>query len=93
MAYDSRIDKFTKVKNLFQYLNPNGTTPEGLTFEAIMKMMVASSQDVDSYFLNISDGEPYFHGKGMDYSGFTAAHHTKKMVDKIEGMGIRVLSY
>jgi len=93
MAYDSRIDKFSKVKNLFQYLQPNGTTPEGLTFEAIMKMMVASSQEIDSYFLNISDGEPYFHGKGLDYSGFPAAKHTKKMVDKIEGLGIRVLSY
>ncbi len=93
MAYDSRVDKFSKVKNLFQYLRPNGTTPEGLTFEAIMKQMVGSSSEIDSYFLNISDGEPYFHGKGMDYSGFSAAKHTKKMVEKIEGMGIRVLSY
>jgi nitric oxide reductase activation protein len=58
-----------------------------------MKNMVGSTTDMDSYFLNISDGEPYFHGKDMNYSGDSAATHTYKMVKMIEGMGIRVLSY
>lgn len=93
IAYDSRVDKFMKVKQLFKYLGPNGTTPEGLCFEAIMKNMVGSTTDMDSYFLNISDGEPYFHGKDMSYSGDSAASHTYKMVKMIEGMGIKVLSY
>ncbi len=93
IAYDSRVDKFMKVKQLFKYLSPNGTTPEGLCFEAIMKNMVGSTTDMDSYFLNISDGEPYFHGKDMSYSGDSAASHTYKMVKMIEGMGIKVLSY
>ncbi len=93
IAYDSRTDKFMKVKQLFKYLSPNGTTPEGLCFEAIMKNMVGSTTDMDSYFLNISDGEPYFHGKDMSYSGDSAASHTYKMVKMIEGMGIKVLSY
>jgi len=93
IAYDSRVDKFIKVKQLFKYLTPGGTTPEGLCFEAIMKNMVGSTTDMDSYFLNISDGEPYFHGKDMSYSGDSAATHTYKMVKMIEGMGIRVLSY
>jgi nitric oxide reductase activation protein len=93
VAYDSRIDKFIKVKTLFQYLRPGGTTPEGLAFEGVMKQMVGSTTDVDSYFLNISDGEPYFHGKGYNYQGYYASKHTKKMVDKIESMGIKVLSY
>ena len=93
IAYDSRTDKFIKVKQLFKYLTPGGTTPEGLCFEAIMKNMVGSTTDMDSYFLNISDGEPYFHGKDMSYSGDSAASHTYKMVKMIEGMGIRVLSY
>ncbi len=93
IAYDSRTDKFIKVKQLFKYLTPGGTTPEGLCFEAIMKNMVGSTTDMDSYFLNISDGEPYFHGKDMNYSGDSAASHTYKMVKMIEGMGIRVLSY
>jgi hypothetical protein len=93
VAYDSRIDKFIKVKTLFQYLRPGGTTPEGLAFEGVMKQMVGSTTDVDSYFLNISDGEPYFHGKGYNYQGYYASKHTKKMVDKIQSMGIKVLSY
>jgi hypothetical protein len=93
VAYDSRVDKFIKVKTLFQYLSPGGTTPEGLAFEGVMKQMVGSTTDVDSYFLNISDGEPYFHGKGYSYQGYYASKHTRKMVDKIEAMGIKVLSY
>jgi hypothetical protein len=93
VAYDSRIDKFIKIKTLFQYLRPGGTTPEGLAFEGVMKQMVGSTTDVDSYFLNISDGEPYFHGKGYNYQGYYASKHTKKMVDKIQSMGIKVLSY
>jgi hypothetical protein len=93
VAYDSRIDKFIKIKTLFKYLGPGGTTPEGLAFEATMKQMVGSTTDKDSYFLNISDGEPYFHGKGLNYSGDGAAKHTNKMVKSIESMGIKVLSY
>ena len=93
VAYDSRVDKFIKVKTLFQYLRPGGTTPEGLAFEGVMKQMVGSTTDVDSYFLNISDGEPYFHGKGYNYQGHHASKHTRKMVDKIQSMGIKVLSY
>jgi len=93
VAYDSRVDKFIKVKTLFQYLTPGGTTPEGLAFEGVMKQMVGSTSDCDSYFLNISDGEPYFHGKGYNYQGHFASKHTKKMVEKIEAMGIKVMSY
>jgi hypothetical protein len=93
VAYDSRVDKFIKVKTLFQYLQPGGTTPEGLAFEGVMKQMVGSTSDIESYFLNISDGEPYFHGKGYSYQGYYASKHTKKMVDKIEAMGIKVMSY
>ena len=93
LAYDSRVDKFMKVKQLFGYLDATGTTPEGLAFEAVMKQMVGSNGEIDSYFLNISDGEPYFNGKGLSYSGSSAAKHTRKMVKSIEGMGIKVLSY
>ena len=93
LAYDSRVDKFVKVKQLFGYLHATGTTPEGLCFEAISKQMVGSTSDMDSYFLNISDGEPYYHGKGISYSGSNAAKHTRKMVKSIEAMGIKVMSY
>ena len=80
MAYDSRVDKFSKVKKMFGGLGPGGTTPEGLCFEAIMKHFLPSNTDMDSYFLNLSDGEPYFHGQNFYYSGKEAATHTRKMV-------------
>lgn len=93
LAYDSRVDKFSKVKKMFPYLDVTGTTPEGLCFEAIMKEFLASSTTLDSYFINISDGEPYFSGSGFHYGGNSAFDHTKKMVKKIEAMGIKTLSY
>jgi hypothetical protein len=93
MAYDSRKDKFSKVKQLFPYLSVGGTTPEGLCYEAIMDEFLTANNDMDSYFLNISDGEPSFSGPGFYYSGESAAKHTNKMVNKIEKMGIKTLSY
>ena len=93
MAYDSRVDKFSKVKQMFPGLGPSGTTPEGLCFEAIMKEFVPINNDLDSYFLNLSDGQPYFPGEGFYYGGRTAENHTNKMVKMIESMGIQTLSY
>ena len=93
MAYDSRVDKFTKVKQMFGGLNAGGTTPEGLCFEAIMKNFLPANNDMDSYFLNLSDGEPYFEGRSYHYYGDVAVNHTRKMVQQIEGMGIKTLAY
>lgn len=93
MAYDSTVDKFIKVKQLFPYLSTSGTTPEGLAFEAILDHLKPSNQDMDSYFLNISDGMPYFTNKDIDYSGDSAAKHTSKIVKMIENKGIKILSY
>ena len=93
MAYDSRIDKFSKVKQMFPGLGPSGTTPEGLCFEAIMKEFVPINNDLDSYFLNLSDGQPYFPGQNFYYGGATAETHTNKMVKMIESMGIQTLAY
>ena len=93
MAYDSRVDKFSKVKQMFPGLTPRGTTPEGLCFEAIMKEFVPINNDLDSYFLNLSDGQPYFPGQNFYYGGATAETHTNKMVKMIESMGIQTLAY
>jgi hypothetical protein len=92
-AYDSRKDSYQKVKSIFPYLRESGTTPEGLTFEAIQKLLVPSSNDMDSFFVNISDGEPCFSNKDINYSGFEAAEHTRKQVEKIRKNGVGVLSY
>jgi len=93
MAYDSKTEKFSKVKQMFGGLRPNGTTPEGLCFEAIMKSFIPVNNDMDSYFLNLSDGQPYFGGRSFYYAGDSAERHTGKMVKMIESMGIKTLSY
>ena len=93
MAYDSRTDKINKIQRLFKHLSPGGLTPEGLCFEAIKDIMVQSSANMDSYFINFSDGEPYANPKGFYYGGEPAAEHTRKRVNDIKKMGIKVLSY
>lgn len=98
VAYDSAVDKITKIKNLFPYLYPNGCTPEGLAFEAIMKELPKASQDTDYYFLNFSDGEPAMNyttinGDPICYSNENASLHTKKQVNKIRNEGYSILSY
>ena len=93
IAYDSRVDKISKVRNLFPLLNASGTTPEGLCFEAVMKEIEPTSKDKDSYFLNFSDGMPMFHNDDVNYNNDTAIDHTKKMVDELRGRGVKILSY
>jgi hypothetical protein len=91
IAYDSRVDKLSKINNLFSKIFPSGTTPEGLAFEAILDMIEPSTPTLDSYFVNISDGEPYFQ-RGR-YSGVIAALHTRKQINTIRKMGVYVTSY
>jgi len=93
IAYDSRFDKFEKVKRLFPALHANGTTPEGLCYQAILKHLVESNKDMESYFLNICDGEPSFSNDQCSYSGHNALLHTKKMIGQIKDMGIQIMSY
>ena len=93
MAYDSTKDKISKIRNIFKYIACNGTTPEGLCFEAIQNEIVEGSNNIDSYFINFSDGEPYFCGQGQDYYGVWAQKHTKEQVDNMRSKGIKILSY
>ena len=93
IAYDSRVDKINKIKNLFYLLRPSGTTPEGLCFEAVMKEIEMGSNDKDSYFLNFSDGMPMFSNDDVNYHYDTAINHTKKMVKEIKSRGVKILSY
>ena len=93
IAYDSRKDKFNKIQQLFKYLNPSGTTPEGLCFEAILDDITKNSNGVETYFINFSDGYPGFSNKDIYYSGGAAAKHTALQVKKMQKAGIKVLSY
>jgi hypothetical protein len=96
IAYDSTKDSFAKVRNIFPRLSPCGYTPEGLCFEALAKTFVPATTERDVYFVNISDGQPYFCTKGangFDYAGEDAVNHTKRQVDTLRKKGIRVASY
>ena len=97
IIHDSRRDTFRQFARYMSILQANNTTPEGLCFEAILKQLVPSTNESQSYFLNFSDGQPsYSISRGSDdiqYSGEPAALHTKKQVKKIRDSGIEVLSY
>jgi len=93
VCYDSRTDKLSKVRSLFPALDVDGVTPEGLCFEAIQKDLIPGNSNQDSYFINFSDGQPWFSNKEIRYSGTTAENHTKKMCNNMRAMGISVLSY
>ena len=93
IAYDSRKDNINKIRKIFKYIHCPGITPEGLCFEAIEKKIVDGDNGVDSYFINFSDGEPYFENKDINYYGLAAYNHTKKQVQNMRARGIKVLSY
>ena len=93
LIYDSRKDKFNKITSMFPFLRDTGGTPEGLTFAAIQKEIESSSNDITSYFINLSDGEPAFGVKGHSYSGDVAHKHTRRMVENMKQRGIIVLAY
>ena len=93
VCYDSRTDKLSKVRNLFSALDVSGTTPEGLCFEAIAKDLIPGNGTQDSYFINFSDGQPWYSNNEINYSGYEAEKHTQKMVKNMKNQGIKVLSY
>ena len=92
-AYDSRVDKFSKITQLFPHINATGTTPEGLCFESIMNDILKVDKSVDTYFINFSDGAPWYSNKEIEYSGQQAVQHTAKQVKKMTNAGIKVLSF
>jgi hypothetical protein len=93
IAYDSRVDKFSKVTQLLPHIDATGTTPEGLCFESIMKELTKVDTGTDTYFINFSDGAPQYSNSEISYSGREAREHTAKQVKKMTDAGIKVLSY
>ena len=93
ICYDSRKDKLTKITKLWKYINASGTTPESLCYEALMKKWLGGVRGEDNYFINYSDGEPWFNGDGINYSGIEAQNHTKKMVKIMKNNGLKISSY
>ena len=93
IAYDSRKDKFSKIQQLFPYIQSDGTTPEGLCYEAVLKEIVKTPSGTDSYLLNFSDGYPGFDNSQISYGGTPARKHTAEQIKKIKKAGVNVLSY
>ena len=93
ICYDSRKDKITKIKKLWKYINAGGTTPESLCYEALMKKWLGGVNGDDNYFINYSDGAPWFSNNEIYYSGTCAEKHTRKMVKMMKNNGIKIASY
>jgi len=93
IAYDSRVDNFSKIKSMFKHLVPHGTTPEGLCYEAIMGEILKTKDNSEKYLINFSDGMPTFENKDMSYEGDIAIKHTADQVNKLRMGGVSVLSY
>ena len=93
IIYDSNVNKIVHIKQIWKNIDCNGTTPEGLCFQAIGEQILKDSNGRDSYFLNLSDGQPWFSNKKCYYSGSTALTHTANEVEKFRKNGIKILSF
>ena len=91
IIYDSRFNSLNTLLSNLSRCAVYSLTPEGLCFEGLLqaKKLIPGTKDVDSYFINVSDGEPYYD----NYNGYNALKHTKKQVDAIKSLGISVLSF
>lgn len=92
VVYDSRKNSLRHFAAVFTMFSPNSMTPEGLCFEAMLKkgIFMEATKDVDSYFLNISDGAPGCNG----YGGNSALKHTAKIVSRMKNeLDMKVLSF
>lgn len=91
--YDSRKNTIRELQVILGSFSPNGMTPEGLCFESMLKknQLVKSDSEMDSYFVNLSDGGP---GGVGNYSGETAKIHTRDQITKMRNeLGMNILSY
>ena len=99
IVYNSKKDKLTKIKTLWKALQPGGVTPESLCYEAIMKKFLGGVQGEDNYFINYSDGAPWFSTGGrysgyeVYYAGDRAIDHTRRMTKMMKNNGIKIMSY
>lgn len=99
VAYDSRRDSFAKARTLFPMLQPGGSTPEGLCYPATLNLIRPNADTHRVYFINFSDGEPGCHYKmygrrdSKYYGGEEAHKQTKRAVEEMRELDIRILSY
>ena len=89
VVYDSKVDSINHLAKYFPYLYPGSITPEGLCFEALQKEVQAAAKGKEAFFINFSDGEPWFNS----YQGSVAHNHTRNEVQKMRNAGIKISSY
>jgi len=74
---------------LLSHVSPEGATPEGLCFSAMMNKIMAPILNKNTLFINFSDGLP-----GMSGVGSTACIEiTRKSIREMKDCGVKVLSY
>ena len=89
VAYDSKTDKMSKIRNLFQYLDLFGMTPEGVAFKSIEKQIIQDANGCECVFINYSDGFP----TSMGTYATTPADYTRLVMKQFREHGISILSY
>ena len=95
IAYDSRKDKISQIKQFFPFLKASGPTPEGLCYSVILDYMEkVAGEKSENYFINFYDGMPGFViDDNCCYEGKAAMEHVRDEVFRMKRKGIRVLSY
>ena len=90
-AYDSALDKMSKIRNMFKYLDTFGCTPEGIAFKSIEKDIKADAKGDECIFVNYSDGAPTdISGCGYHYDGVA---YTRRVITGFREIGINIISY
>ena len=90
-AYDSALDKMSKIRNMFKYLDTFGCTPEGIAFKSIEKDIKADAKGDECIFVNYSDGAPTdISGCGYYYDGVA---YTRRVITGFREIGINIISY
>ena len=80
--------KYRKLFSRLKNIRTSGLTPEGICFNALLNKFIKINSSVDSYLINMSDGEPYFNktlsqgGRQFQYYGSFATSHTAKQWKK-----------
>ena len=90
-AYDSALDKMSKIRTMFKYLDTFGCTPEGIAFKSIEKDIKADAKGDECIFVNYSDGAPTdISGCGYYYDGVA---YTRRVITGFREIGINIISY
>lgn len=89
IAYDSKTDKMSKIRSLFQHLTTFGMTPEGVAFKSIERQIIQDSNGCECIFINYSDGYPTHLGS----YGSTPVDYTRLVMKQFREQGISILSY